>query len=80
MIDAGNEKGQVCINKSTFRHPFEYNGCIILRVEDAVLGSRNMADDADGETIGRDGSEAKKNNLILFGENRLFRRDNRQVK
>jgi len=68
LIDAGHGRKPVCVNKPTFYDRCEQDGANILAVH-GVDGPRWIytADDDGGTKINKDGTEAGKRLVILFG-------------
>lgn len=68
MIYAGHGHKPVVINKSTFKHPLESDGVVMLDVRGAEVSVITIAD-GDGFTIeNKDGSERGKIVVMLFGD------------
>lgn len=68
LIKAGHGRKPVAINKPTFTDPCEQDGAVILAVH-GVEGPRWIytCDDDGGVKINKDGSEAAKRIVVLFG-------------
>ena len=47
MVEAGNGRRPVCVNKASFYHPLESDGVAILDVTEAKAETIAMADDGD---------------------------------
>lgn len=58
---------QVTVNKPTFRHPLEIDGCVYLDVSGVTWDAIYVADDDGGTKMNRDGSERMKTVVVLFG-------------
>lgn len=67
MIAAGHGRRTVCIDKPSFTHNLESDGCVILEVEDAALQTYNRIDDDGGLAVKADGSERTLTSLVLDG-------------
>jgi uncharacterized protein YtpQ (UPF0354 family) len=58
----------VCIDKSTFSHPLENDGCVILDVHAAEVRTYPVLD-GDGYTeINKDGTERMRTSVVLYGD------------
>lgn len=68
LIAQGNGRKSVAINKATFNHPLESDGCILITVDRVDYGWYNILDDDGCTKINKDGSESGKMMLILKGE------------
>lgn len=68
LIDEGHGRKIVCIDKSSFQHNLETDGCVILEV--SGLGVKWVPTmDGDGGTAYRsDGYEAGRTMLVLAGD------------
>ena len=67
LISQGFGRRSVVINKNTFSHPLESDGCCMLDVTDADIAMFNIMNDDGGITHGEDGHEKFKQALILIG-------------
>ena len=69
LIAKGHGRKPICVNKSTFMHPLENDGAVILDVQ-YVFGPRwiGMADDDGGTKWNKDGSESGRYVIVLEGE------------
>jgi hypothetical protein len=68
MIQNGHGRKRVCVDKSTFRHPLEGDGAVILDVDSMEVVSFPMLDD-DGFTKTRsDGSESCHTAAVICGD------------
>lgn len=67
LVEAGHGRKIVHINKDSFQHNLESDGCVIMEV--AGLGVQNVPviDDDGGTKWNRDGSEASMTVLVLAG-------------
>lgn len=68
LVARGHGRKPVCIDKSTFRHPLEADGDVILGVE-CVLGPKfiPLADDDGGQKFRADGTEAGRMTVVIVG-------------
>ncbi len=69
LIVSGHGRKPVCIDKTSFTHPLEQDGAVILHVA-SVEGPRFVAnaDDDGGQKWNKDGSESGKQIVILKGD------------
>lgn len=67
MIEAGNGRRPVCVDKESFYHPLEADGATILHVTDADAKTINMTDDDGGTAVNADGSERLRKVFVLGG-------------
>lgn len=67
LIAKGAGRRSVCIDKGSFTHPLEADGCLILPVESAALSVYEMMDDDGGADIRADGSVKTSQSLVLAG-------------
>ena len=69
LVAAGHGRKPVLINKNTFTHPLESDGCVMLPVVE-VQGPAWMGvmDDDGGTKWNKDGSEFGKTVVVLSGE------------
>jgi len=68
MIDDGQGRQRVMINKGSFTHPLESDGCTILNVLHASVKTYPLLDDDGGTKELANGQEACRTNLVLCGE------------
>lgn len=71
LIAEGHGRKPVCVDKSTFGHPLEEDGAVILDV--AHVGPVRwigMADDDGGTKVNKDGTEAGRYVIIISGNDR----------
>lgn len=68
LFEAGHGRKPVAVNKRTFTDPCEQDGAVVLAVH-GVEGPLFIptADDAGGTKWNKDGSEAGKQMVVLFG-------------
>lgn len=69
LIAAGHGRKPVLVNKATFTHPLEADGCVMLPIAQ-VQGPKwiGLSDDDGGTKWNKDGSEAGKTVVLLAGE------------
>lgn len=67
MIENGNGRVAVCVNKETFTDPREEDGVVMLPVSGAILRYIGMANDDGGTLENADGSERMQNTLLIYG-------------
>lgn len=70
MLDAGNGRRPVCVNKASFFHPLESDGVAILDVTEAKAETITMADDDGWTATNKDGSEKTRKVFVLGGGHR----------
>lgn len=67
LVEEGQGRRPVCVNKSSFYHPLESDGVAILDVTEAKADTITMADD-DGWTVSNnDGSEKTRKVVVIGG-------------
>lgn len=67
LMEQGRGRQYVNINKSSFTHPLEGDGCVILPVYECGLEWVTTGDDDGGIKINKDGGEAGSTILVLKG-------------
>lgn len=67
MIAAGQGRLPVCIDKPSFRHNCESDGCVILDVEGVAIRTYNRIGDDGGLALRADGSERMLTSAVLDG-------------
>jgi RNase adaptor protein for sRNA GlmZ degradation len=69
LVANGHGRKPVVINKRTFKHPLEDEGCVMIDVR-SIEGPRWICtlDDDGGSKINADGSEAGKRVVVLIGD------------
>ena len=67
-IEEGMGRRRVCINKKTFIHPLEGDGCVILPIENADIEVVPMLDEDGGMATRKDGTEIERLYMVLKGE------------
>lgn len=68
LLVLGHGRKRVMIDKSTFSHPLESDGAVILDVMSAGVVSYPMLDDDGGIRIRKDRSESCHTSLVLRGD------------
>ena len=70
LIEAGHGRKPVLVNKTSFTHPLEDEGAVLLPIE-AIDGPKwiPMCDDDGGTKWNKDGSESGQRVVILHGVN-----------
>lgn len=63
----GNGRMPVTVNTSTFKHPLEKDGCIIVDVDGASIELHPMADGDGFRVEEADGSERHRLSVVLTG-------------
>ena len=71
MIDAGQGRRPVCVNKASFYHPLEHDGAVILDVTSATAETITMADDDGWTATNKDGSEKTRKVFVIGGGHSL---------
>lgn len=67
LIAEGHSRKPVCIDKTTFSHPLEPDGCCILEVESAEVKCHEMLDE-NGSSEKADGGTRQRTSFVLSGE------------
>lgn len=70
LVAEGHGRKAVMIDKSSFRHPLESDGCMILPVDEATIHVFNLADDDGGTKVTTRGVECTQTALVLYGNDR----------
>lgn len=68
MVEAGNGRKQVCIDKSHCNHVLESDGALILPITKAELEVHGMIDDDGGTKYRKNGEESQHCSLVLHAE------------
>lgn len=58
----------VCVNKETFTHNLEMDGCVVLPVNVAIIQSVVQIDDDGGTKVDSKGRECYRRNMVLMGD------------
>lgn len=67
LIEDGQGRRPMCVNKGSFYHPLEAYGATILEVTDATPKTICVADDDGWTAINKDGSEKLRKVVVLGG-------------
>lgn len=67
LVIQGHGRKQVCIDKPSFTHNLEGDGCVILQVDTATVRSINEFDDDGSIKFNADGGEKLLTVLVLDG-------------
>lgn len=67
MVENGHSRSKVTIDKETFQHPLEGDGCCILDVHSYEIVRVLVADDFGGVVENKDGSERTNKCFVLRG-------------
>ncbi len=71
MLELGQGRRPVCVNKESFYHPCEIDGAVILDVTEATAKTICIADDDGGIAYNKDGSEKTRKVLVLGGGHKV---------
>lgn len=67
QIENGHGRKPVCVDKSSFKHPLEDDGAVILDVASAKLTWVPQVDEDGGMKENADGTEAHRTCFVLNG-------------
>lgn len=67
LVESGQGRRPVCVNKESFYHPCESDGVVILDVTEATADTIIMADDDGGTAINKDGTEKMRKVFVIGG-------------
>jgi hypothetical protein len=67
LIDKGHGRKTVVIDKRTFTHPLEDDGCCMIDVEGVEPAFFNRLDDDGYTALNKDGSERTMSAVVLTG-------------
>lgn len=68
LIDDGHGNRKVCVDKPSFQHNLEADGCVILEVSGAQIHTYPLID-GDGSTVeNKDGTERELTSVVLIGD------------
>ena len=70
LIAEGHGRKPVCIDKRSFNHPLEEDGCTILGVGAVELLNMLIIDDDGGPGERKDGTERRMWTAVLYGDPR----------
>lgn len=68
MVSDGMGRRPVCVDKSSFCHPLEKDGAVILDVTECRLEAITMVDDDGYPRINKDGTENTRTVIVLGGD------------
>jgi hypothetical protein len=68
LIAKGHGRKAVYVDKGSFRHNLENDGCVILPVDRAAMHSYLILNDDGGVHINSDGTERSRKSLVLIGD------------
>jgi len=74
LVEQGKARVPVCVEKDSFTHPLEQDGCTIIDVNTVDLLRINIVDDDGGMKMRQDGSECLRQTLVLFGERKFIKK------
>lgn len=67
LVESGQGRRPVCVNKASFYHPLESDGVAILDVTEAAPDTITMADDDGWTATNKDGSEKMRKVFVIGG-------------
>ena len=67
LVESGQGRRPVCVNKASFYHPLESDGVAILDVTEAKADTITMADDDGWTATNKDGSEKTRKVFVIGG-------------
>ena len=67
LVEEGQGRRPVCVNKASFYHPLESDGVAILDVTEAKADTITMADDDGCTATNKDGSEKTRKVFVIGG-------------
>ncbi len=68
LIKQGHGRKSVFIDKSTFQHNLESDGCVVLPVSAAEMRTYRILNDDGGTHINADGTERQRTSMVLVGD------------
>lgn len=69
MIEAGHGRTRVLVNKDSFTHPLESDGCVMIDAHHVELKLIPMIDDDGGSALDSKGRERTIKALVIDGGN-----------
>lgn len=66
-IADGDGRRPVVVHKTTFQHPLETDGCVLIDVEDTAIKNMPIIDDDGGIALDSRGREKTRDFFILSG-------------
>jgi len=67
LIEKGHGRRRICVDKQSFQHPLESDGCTILPIERIDVRWIANADDDGGTKENKDGTESGSTLVIIAG-------------
>ena len=67
LVEEGQGRRPVCVNKASFYHPLESDGVAILDVTEAKADTITMADDDGWTATNKDGTERTRKVFVIGG-------------
>ena len=67
LVESGQGRRPVCVNKASFWHPLERDGTVILDATEAKADTITMCDDDGGTATNKDGSERTRKVFVIGG-------------
>ena len=74
LIEQGHARKPVVVDKSSFVHNLEEDGCVILHVAGLGIVAVPQIDDDGGTKWNKDGSESHRTCLVLVGDAKANRK------
>ena len=68
LIAQGHGRKAVYVDKGSYRHNLEQDGCVILPVERGAIHTYRILDDDGATYINADGTERQRTSLVLIGD------------
>ncbi|CAK0767543.1 conserved hypothetical protein [Gammaproteobacteria bacterium] len=67
LIEAGHGRKNIMVDKSSFQHPCEEDGVVILDIHKVMVRSYPIYDDDGDSKFRKDGTECYHNNIVITG-------------